>query len=287
MPTRRAVLAGLAAGLVGTIGSGRALAADDALALLETRSGGRLGVSAIDTGSGRALDHRPDERFAMCSTFKLPLVAAVYARIDRGELRRGQRIAVRETDLVPYAPVTEGHAGGEMSIEALCEAAMRVSDNVAANLLLAQIDGPAGWTAFVRTLGDDRSRLDRIETELNSNLPDDERDTTTPAAMLGTLRSLLLGDALSPRSRKRLVTHAVRCETGAARLRAGFPAGWKVGDKTGTSDNGAANDVGIAWPPGRAPILVTAYHDHADATGDERAATLAEVGRIVAAAFSA
>lgn len=281
-PTRRAILTGTAACFL----AGTASAADDALAELEAQGGGRLGVAALDTGGGRTLLHRADERFAMCSTFKLALAGAIYARIDRDELSRGDRVAVLQTDLVPYAPVTERHVGGRMTIEALCTAAVRVSDNVAANLLLAQIGGPTGWTAFVRGAGDEISRLDRTETELNTNLPNDPRDTTTPAAMCDTMRALLLGDVLSPRSRARLVRHALGCETGDKRLRAGFPRDWRVGDKTGTSDNGAANDIGIAWPPGRPPILVAAYLDRAGGDGDSRAATLAAVARIVSAAFA-
>lgn len=253
------------------------------LAALQAAHGGRLGVSILDTATGRRVDHRADERFPMCSTFKLLAVAAVLARVDRGELDLAHRVRFEKADLVSYSPVTGTRTGAPgMTLAELCEAAITLSDNTAGNLLLDRIGGPAGWTAFARALGDDTSRLDRRETSLNEAIPGDPRDTTTPAAMLRDLQAVLLGDALTAASRARLVAWCEATRTGDQRLRAGFPAGWRAGDKTGTSNNAVFNDVAIAWPPGRAPLLVTAYYAETPVDGDTANAVIAEVGRIAA-----
>ena len=253
------------------------------LAALERRHGGRLGVAILDVDSGRRINHRGEQRFPMCSTFKLLAAALVLARVDRGEERLDRRVVFSEKDLVTYSPVTKAQVGAPgMTMSALCHAAITVSDNTAGNLLLASFGGPAGLTAFARTLGDRMTRLDRIEPELNEATPGDPRDTTTPAAMLADLRALLLGDALSAASRAQLIDWLVANTTGGQRLRAGVPAGWRVGDKTGTGEHGATNDVAILWPPGRGPLLVSAYYAEAEASQDQRNAVLADVGRIVA-----
>jgi beta-lactamase class A len=239
------------------------------LARIEASVGGRVGVFALDTASGRTLAHRADERFAMCSTFKWTLAAAVFARIDRGEGRLDERIPFGPADLMEVAPVAREHVGeGAMTVEAMARAIVTVSDNSAANLLLAWMGGPGALTAFFRQLGDPVSRLDRNEPSLNSNDPGDERDTTSPRAMVGLLKTVLLGDALKAASRERLLALLQACETGKKRLRAGLPADWIVGDKTGTGEF-AFNDVVIAIPPGRAPILMAAYMSDPGGPEDE------------------
>lgn len=255
------------------------------LAALQEAHGGRLGVAILDTGTHRLVTHRGDERFPMCSTFKLLAAAGVLACVDRGKLDLAQRIRFEQADLVAYSPVTEKHVGAPgMTLAGICEAAITLSDNTAGNLLLDQLGGPAGWTAFARSLGDDTSRLDRRETMLNEAVRGDPRDTTTPAAMLRNLQAVLLGNALSPASRGQLIAWLEATRTGDKRLRAGFPKDWRVGDKTGTSGNGVYNDVAIAWPPGgAAPLLVTAYYAETPVDGDTANAVIAEVGRIAAA----
>lgn len=289
-PGRRSLLlAGLCAATV--LPLGRALAGPDrsaiagqALQALEQRHGGRLGVALVDSGSGARVGHRADERFPMCSTFKALAAALVLARVDRGEERLDRRVVFSSQDLVTYSPVT-GERVGEpgMRMDELCHAAVTLSDNTAGNLLLDSFGGPAGLTAFVRGLGDEVTRLDRRETELNEALPGDPRDTTSPAAMAATLGSLLLGQALSAASREQLAAWLIATTTGAQRLRAGLPAQWRIGDKTGTGEHGVTNDVAIAWPPGRAPILITAYYAESPASPDQRSEVLAEVGRIATA----
>ncbi len=253
------------------------------LAALERRHGGRLGVAVLDTGSGRHLAHRGDERFLMCSTFKLLAVAAVLARVDRGKEQLDRRIVFGQEAVLSYAPVTRLHVGAPgMSVAELCQAAITLSDNTAANLLLTSLDGPAAITTFARGLGDPITRLDRTEPELNLASPGDVRDTTTPAAMLATMQRLLLGRALSESSRGQLLVWLRACTTGADRLRAGVPAGWTVGDKTGSGSQGQTNDVAILWPAQRKPLLVTAYYADSPADAAGRNAVLAEVGRIAA-----
>lgn len=254
-----------------------------ALDAIEAKIGGRVGVFALDTGNGRQLGHRPDERFAMASTFKWVLAAAVLARVDRAELSLADRVPYGTTDLLEYAPVARDHVGeGGLSLDALGRAAVTVSDNTAANLLLAKIGGPAGFTQFVRARGDVVTRLDRDEPTLNLNEPNDPRDTTSPRAMVGLLRAILCGDVLSAASRQHLLGWMRACETGKERLRAGLPPEWIVGDKTGTALHGALNDVAIVEPPGRAPILVAAYLSDGSAGEASLLGAQAEIGRLVA-----
>jgi beta-lactamase class A len=249
---------------------------------LERASGNRIGVSVLDTGSGKRLRHRPGERFAMCSTFKLLATAAILSRVDARRERLDRPVRVDRADVVGWAPVTEKHIDQDLPLAMLCEAAITQSDNGAANLLLNLLGGPPGVTAYARSLGDPTTRLDRRELELNRVGPGDPRDTTTADAMLADLQKLALGAALSPASRAQLVAWLVANRTGDDSLRAGVPKGWRVGDKTGTGPTGGAvNDVAIVWPPGRAPILIAAYTAGGRGEVAERRRTLAAIGRIV------
>jgi beta-lactamase class A len=249
---------------------------------LERRVGGKLGVAALDTGSGKRVEYRAGERFAMCSTFKLPLVAAVLERVDAGHEDLQRRVAFDASVILEYAPVTKLHVEeGSMSVEALCEAAITVSDNTAANLLLETVGGPAGFTERLRAWGDAMSRLDRNEPMLNAALAGDVRDTTTPFAMVGTLQRLLLGHVLSDASKQRLCDWLVATKTGLERLRGGVPPQWRAGDKTGTGNNGATNDVAIVWPPGKAPLLIAAYTWGSQAESEQIVAVLADSAKLV------
>jgi len=256
------------------------------IAAIEKRTAGRLGVAALDTGSGKHIAYRSDERFAMCSTFKFVLAAAILTRVDEKKELLDRRVPYGAADMLDYAPVTKAHLSeGAMTVSALCAAAIEYSDNTAANLLLKVIGGPEALTRYARALGDTTMRLDRVEPDLNSNAPDDVRDTTSPAAMLKTMTRLLTGNRLSSTSRLQLERWMVSATTGAARLRAGFPANWKVGDKTGTGKNGAANDLAIAWPPNGSPVLAVVFLTNSALPGSESDAVLAEVGRIIASEF--
>lgn len=218
----------------------------------------------------------------MCSTFKLPLVAAVLMRVDAGEESLERRIAYDAAALLEYAPVTREHVSdGGMSVEALCEASITLSDNTAANLLLETLGGPSGLTAFFRAIGDSTSRLDRNEPMLNAATPGDERDTTTPSAMLGMMQELLLGNVLRGASKERLLAWLIATKTGLKRLRAGLPTEYRAGDKTGTGNNGVTNDLAIAWPPSRPPILIAAYSWGSTASTERLSEVLAQVARLV------
>jgi beta-lactamase class A len=220
------------------------------LAALEAVSGGRLGVTLAPAGGAVVFGHRVDERFPMCSTFKCLLAAAVLAHADRGDLSLDQRLPMRESDVIAHAPMTGRHVGKDVSVRDLCRATMVWSDNPAANLLLPLVGGPPGLTRFLREHGDALTRSDRYEPEMNLFAPGDPRDTTSPAAMAGNLRRFVLGDALAPGSRAQLADWLIDNHTGDRRIRAGVPAGWRVGDKTGTSraQDGIANDVAVLWP---------------------------------------
>jgi beta-lactamase class A len=280
--SRRTLIAGAAASLCSGLAAAR-----NPLAEIEAKVGGRLGVAALDLSSGRKLGYRADERFPMCSTFKAMAVAAVLQRVDSGQEQLDRFVRYGPSDLLSYAPVTRAHlADGGMKLADLCAAAVELSDNTAANLILASLGGPAGWTRFVRSLGDRKSRLDRNEPTLNTAIQGDPRDTTTPTAMAADLRATLLDRALSDASRDRLKGWMMAGQTGLARLRAGLPADWQVGDKTGTGEHGTANDIAVAWTP-NGPVVIVCYLTGAEAAAPAaRDSAIADVGRLVAETFS-
>ncbi|MEU6659756.1 class A beta-lactamase [Streptomyces sp. NPDC046821] len=293
-PTRRTLLGAAALtapALLSVPGTASAKPSSDThrrLRRLEAAYPGRIGVHALDTGTGASLAYRATERFAIASTFKVLAAAAVLRRAREQEpglldvlVRYGR------DDLVSASPRTEMHLQTGMTVRELCDAALTYSDNTAANLLMRRIGGPAGVTAFARTLGDRVTRLDRWEPDLNTNLPGDRRDTTTPAAMTANLRELVLGDALHPLDRGQLTRWLVENTTGDRRIRAGLPKGWRVGDKTGTPAYGGVNDVAVAWPPGgRAPLVVSVFTTRLDpdTPGEDRIA--ADITRIAVNALA-
>jgi beta-lactamase class A len=254
-------------------------AADTTFSRIEGHAGGRIGVAALDTGSGKRIGWRADERFLMCSTFKLSLAATTLAKADSGHEKLDRLVRYGADVPLGVSPATRKNVARGMTVAELCEAAVLYSDNGAANLLLSALGGPAAVTTFWRGLGDRLSRLDDIEPKLN--IPDGARNTTTPAAMLGNLNTLLLGNALLPASRNRLLGWMHASTTGAKRLRVGLPTTWQWGDKTGTSGEnyGVVNDIGIAAPPGRSPILMVAYTERSNEQ------SVAAIGRLLAKAF--
>jgi beta-lactamase class A len=286
--TRRGLFALSIAGFAfahGAKAGERRTALERALAGIEADSGGRLGVAVLDTADGQIAGRRLDERFSLCSTAKALICAAVLARADEGRLHLDDRIAVTAADILSYAPVAKTHVGGELTLADLCAAAITVSDNTAANLLIATLGGPAAVTAFARTRGDATTRLDRTEPDLNEAMPGDARDTTKPAAFAGLLARLAIGDALSRGSREKWVDWLIGCKTGAAKLRAGLPPDWRVGDKTGSGGHGASNDVAIVWPPSRPPLVIAAYLAETQASDAVKNGTHAAVARATAEAW--
>jgi beta-lactamase class A len=252
----------------------------------ESASGGRVGLAVHDTATGRRFSHRGGERFPMASTFKMLLVAAVLARVDKGTDRLDRAISVKASDILDVSPVSKAHVGGTVSVAELCEATIIYSDNTAANLLLPAVGGPAGFTAWLRRIGDPVTRLDRIEPMMSEALPGDPRDTTSPDAVLGSWEKLLLGTTLSPASRARLTGWLVANTTGGTRLRAGLPAGWKVGDKTGSGGRGSINDIAIVWPQRQAsgPLFIACFLNGGTAESALLYKAHADLARAIAAA---
>ncbi len=265
--------------------------ADD-LAALEARAGGRLGVALFDTASPRRWVHRSDERFGLCSTFKLPLAGAVLQALDQGRLRADARLPLRPEDRVQHMPTTEAWlARGWATPTALAQAAQLSSDNLAANVLLRSVGGPEAFTAWLRAQGDAVTRVDRYEPAMNRVAAGDERDTTSPAAFAGLVATLCTGAALKPARRALLVQWMRDTRTGQRRLRAGLPAAWRAGDKTGTGFGPGMpdriNDVAVFWPPGRAPWVLACFYEGPAQSSDwvrpQDEAVLAEVGRLAGA----
>jgi beta-lactamase class A len=253
---------------------------NEPFARLESRANVRIGVSAIDLATNRRVDSRSDERFIMCSTFKVLAAAAVLKRVDENKEKLDRFVPYGEAQLLSYAPVTQAHVKeGGMTLEALCAAAIEMSDNTAANLLLETLGGPAKWTEFARSLGDNVSHLDHIEPELNVAIAGKDNDTTTPAAMCGALQRLFASDVLSASSRKKLEGWMQQGQTGIKMIRASVPADWKAGDKTGRSGDGATNDIAVVRPPEGGPIFVAIYTVDPSESQEARDQLVAEVAK--------
>lgn len=262
-------------------------AAASPFAALEARHGGRLGVAVLDTSTGNRMAYRANERFPMCSTFKLLAAGAILHNVDTGNERLDRFVPYGAADLLDHAPIARGRlSAGGMTVSDLCAAAIEYGDNTAANLLLAALGGPAGATSYVRSLGDTVTRMDRTEPLANTCIPGDPRDTTTPSAMLADLNKLAQGGALSAASQNLLIGWLNDCQTAAARIPAGLPRAWTSGDKTGSGANATANDVSVVNPPGRPPIYIAAYYTGSSASDSEQDAVLADVGRAVWTAFA-
>lgn len=259
-----------------------------ALTDYERDSGGHIGVHAKNLRTGALLSWRAHERFVMCSSFKASLAACVLAGVDRGQARMDELIAYGPADLMEWAPVARQNLEkGAMSVADMCQAAVELSDNTCANALLARFGGPSALTAFWRSIGDTVSRLDHNEPELNRTPPGDPHDTTTPAAMAGNLRRLILGEALSPTSREHLTGWMVGCKTGDNRLRAGLPKDWRVGDKTGNNGKDAFGDIAVTWSTRGEPMVICAYTRGGAPTPRQVDDVFAEIGRYVGTQLSA
>lgn len=239
----------------------------------------RVGYAEISLTDGLVLgSYRPLERFPMMSTFKVLLCGAVLARVDAGQEQLTRRVEYRQQDLVAYSPVTEKHLADGMTLAELCDAAITLSDNTAANLLLSSIGGPQALTAFLRKTGDNLTRLDRWEPELNAAVPGDERDTTTPENMAQTLRQLLTGKTLTSASRQQLMDWMEADKVGGPLLRSVTPAGWFIADKTGAGERGSRGIVAALGPEGKPARIVVIYVTETQATMDERNKKIADIG---------
>jgi beta-lactamase class A len=251
---------------------------------LHQRCGGRLGVHVLDSQSGKRIAFDDQSRYAMASTFKLPLAAALLWQVDRGAFRLNHGLSIRQQDVLPNSPAVEERlkaGASSMTVQELCAAAVSQSDNAAANILLRGLGGPEAFTQFMRSIGDQATRLDRIEPELNGNVEGDPRDTTTPRAMVDSMLKIFTQSVLSLGSRALLIDWATAARTGRDRVRAGLPKSWVSGDKTGTGANGAVNDLVITYPPERRPIFVAVYMSGSALPVEQLSAIHAEIGALV------
>lgn len=284
MLTRRELLSAVTA-VAFASGAHAAERAESALRKIHKHVGGRLGVHVLDSQSGRRFGIDDDSRYAMASTFKVGLAAALLWQVDRKAFTLDHRLSIAKSDLKPNSPGMEVKlmAGAEaMTVRDLIAAAVTQSDNAATNVLLRAIGGPSAVTEFFRTIGDTTTRLDRFELELNSNVPDDPRDTTTPRAMVDSMLAIFTREVLTLASRALLIDWMTASRTGLQRVRAGLPKTWNAGDKTGTGDNGAINDIVVCYPPERRPIFIAVYMSDSKLTVPELSAAHVEIGRIVA-----
>ncbi len=252
-------------------------------AKLENRLDARVGFAIYDLESEQSWEYRADERFAMASTFKVLACAALLAG---GETLTSTTVTINAEDLLAYAPVTERLVGKEVEASALCEATMRTSDNTAANKVLEVLGGPDAVTNFVRTIGDQTTRLDRWEPELNEAQPGSALDTTTPHAMAASLRSIVLGEVLPTAEQEQIRSWLRSNEVGGPLLRAGVPANWRVGDRTGAGGHGTRGIVAVMWPPGSKPVIAAIYLTETTASIEDRNAAIAEIGATLAAVLS-
>jgi beta-lactamase class A len=297
MTSRRSFIGGLAVVLTAPITLGAAAKAATSptkfdgvlpkIRRIEAKSGGRLGVACRIAGTGVQFGYRENELFPICSTFKTLAAAFILHRVDGGIEQLDRSMEVPHNAVVANSPTTKNHAGGAMTVAQLCEAAVTVSDNGAANLLLASFGGPPQLTAYLRSIGDTVTRLDRIEPELNESVPGDPRDTTSPLAMIEDYERLALGDSLSQKSRAQLVDWLVANKTGDGRIRAGLPKRWKCGDKTGTGEHGSTNDAAVIWPTSGNPVLMSVYLTGTRQSLVKRNATIASVSRALVEAIEA
>ncbi len=255
------------------------------LATLETSSGGRIGISAINTANNMRFQYRAEERFPICSTNKVMGVSAILKKSMTDNHFLQQKVIYKKDDLVVYSPMTKKHLADGMTIAELCAAAITLSDNTAINLLMKKLGGPEAVTAFARSIGDNTFRLDRWEPELNSAIPGELRDTSTPAAMEKSLQRLTLGNVLASPQREQLQAWLKSNTTGDSRIRAGVPKGWIVGDKTGTGNYGTTNDIGIIWPTKCSPIVVAIYFTQNKKDAAPRDDVIASATRILMSAF--
>ena len=254
---------------------------------LEKKLNGRIGVYALETESAKVVSFRADEKFMMCSTFKALLAAHILQRVDQKMESLSRRVSILQSDLLAYAPITSRHVSAQgMSIRELAQAAIQYSDNTAANLLLRTQDGPAGLTRFLHSIGDEISHLDRIEPELNTPVAGRELDMTTPKAMAETLKKLLFEKILTPESQKQLKEWLLGNTTGEHRLKAGLPKGWTIGDKTGSGDHGATNDIGVLYPPSGSPISISVFAADSIKKREDIEAIFPEIAKLVLSEMS-
>lgn len=254
--------------------------------MLENKSGGKLGLTVVDTSDGTTYSWRGDEKFPLCSTSKVMVVAAILKESESNTNLLAKKITINKSDMVNYNPITSKYIDSSMTITELSKAALQYSDNAAMNKLLSYLGGPRHATQFARTIGDKAYRLDRNEPGLNTAIPGDSRDTTTPSAMADTLNKLILGTALKKEQKAKLTEWMKGNTTGLNSIKAGLPAEWKVADKTGSGNYGTTNDIAVIWPKNHAPVILTTYFTQPEKDASARKDVLASAAKLIAEAIS-
>ena len=257
---------------------------EDAIRGIEQDLGARVGFFMHDRHTGREIVHSADDRFPLNSTFKLLACGALLSKVEAGTADLSKTILLEKLEIVTYSPAIERaiRAGQiQVSLEQACRMVLSVSDNTAANIVLSEVGGPAGLTDFLRSIGDEVTRLDRWEPELNEATPGDPRDTTTPRAMAGLVENLILGDVLSADSRTTLREWLAAHSVAEALFRSPLPNSWTIHDRTGAGGYGSRSIVAVLYPPGREPIIAALYMTETEASFRQRNAAAARVGRAI------
>ena len=240
----------------------------------------------FDANTGRTVHYRGDERFPLNSTHKTFSCAALLARVDAQSLSLDQKVSLSREMLVAYSPITEQSLSPQtITLRGICRAAVSYSDNTAGNVVLDAIGGAAEFNAYMRSIGDEVTRLDRREPELNESVPGDLRDTTTPLAIVDALRQVLLGDGLSETSRIELRQWMVDDSVGAALLRASLPSDWKIADKTGAGGYGSRSIIAVIWPPSKQPLVVGIYITQTAALMAASNQAIARIGAVLSEVY--
>ncbi len=248
---------------------------------VETRLNARVGVAMFNVKNSETLLYKANERFPLNSTFKSFACGALLHKVDIGLLDLQDTRLIHEDDLVTWSPVTKKHVGKHLSYAQLCEAAITMSDNTAANKILLEIDGPIGFTRYMKIIDDDVTRIDRMEPELNEGLPGDDRDTTTPLAAIGSLNRLLFGEILSAQSQQQLTQWMMDNQVADSLIRSVLPNGWKIADKSGGGGHGSRGIIAAIWPDNEMPVLVAIYLTQTEADIKSRNAAIAEIGAAI------
>ncbi|HHX8332807.1 CARB family carbenicillin-hydrolyzing class A beta-lactamase [Vibrio antiquarius] len=251
------------------------------ISLIEQQTSSRIGVSVWDTQTDERWDYRGDERFPLMSTFKTLACATMLSDMDSGKLSKNATAKVDERSIVVWSPVMDKLAGQNTRVEHACEAAMLMSDNTAANLVLNEIGGPKAVTMFLRSIGDKATRLDRLEPRLNEATPGDNRDTTTPNAMVNTLRTLIEGETLSYESRVQLKIWMQDNKVSDSLMRSVLPTGWSIADRSGAGGHGSRGINAIIWKENHRPVYISIYVTETELSLQARDQLIAQISQLI------
>jgi len=253
---------------------------------VEQKLGARVGVSVFDIGANESWNYNGDDKFPLMSTFKALACAKLLADVEKGIQSFDTSMVIKESSLIAWSPVAEKRIGEKMNLKQACSAAMLMSDNTATNIVLTGIKGPKALTQFMRSMGDNVTRLDRIEPDLNEALDGDERDTTTPNAMVKSLHKLLFGDVLSHDSKQQLKQWMIDNKVTGSLLRSVLPKNWSIADRSGSGGFGSRGITAVVWSEQHAPIIISIYLTQTSASFAQRNKAIADIGKEIFSVYS-